>query len=609
MRGRANRGLICMITVVVAVQALACIYLFGLPFWQDRPERGLTQHHATRTKLQPPARPPSPPPPPASPEPLDYELELRATFLHLVNELQNPPNCRTAPLYVYVPTAYTSGLGSQVRMMAHSMLRAILLGRTFVADAATSAYVHPARCPDRSYDCLFLPLSKCTLADAMADLPPNATAERLAAAETKHWFERPPATEGDLSSTTKQADPKLREYRHRLGELRREDLPAGPDQPRVVSGRVSCLQLDAQDSERLFKVVDGHLVKEAAHAALLELAKRDAAASVRSPGGDEVLRPEGTQPPSPPPSPEMATFMATGTSEDDEARQSRLASPPRAVPASSWWVQQLTGGYIARPTPRVLKFADELSAQLKLMGDAGLRDGKGTLQFPSVGYLGMHLRRGDKLSEAKVHETAVYARYAADLHVSTGKSTLLLASDDPEPYESLPRDLPELRIKWVPFDRLYVNPQKARLVAAKTIEALHKDAGVRGPQLSDRMQRRAQLEGDEGEVQLAQLVLLSRATALVGTLTSNYLLLAYEMAVDVRAREGQPPPAVLDLDGNTYFPCSVRDRPPWGPRHGKAGMPYSRLAQATITYKGAVHERRTERTEAKEPLQGGNYAE
>ena len=91
------------------------------------------------------------------------------------------------------------------------------------------------------------------------------------------------------------------------------------------------------------------------------------------------------------------------------------------------------------------------------------------------------------------------------------------------------------RVKWLPFDRFYIKPTRMRLVAAKTIDRLHKDAQAKGPLLSDSMQRRAQLEGDEGELQLAQLVLLSRATALIGTLTSNYLLLAYEMAVHARA--------------------------------------------------------------------------
>ena len=138
---------------------------------------------------------------------------------------------------------------------------------------------------------------------------------------------------------------------------------------------------------------------------------------------------------------------------------------------------------------------------------------------------------------------------------------------------------------------------------------------------------RAERAGDEGEVLLAQALLLSRSSVLVGTLTSNYLALAYELnrfehecmgIVIDRDREsraararightgqpqeaviaqepaggrevattgtthgGQPPPRsqpparsptatlLVDLDGNGYFPCSARDAPPWGPVHGR----------------------------------------
>ena len=74
------------------------------------------------------------------------ELELRSILLHLVDELQNPIGLQEG-LYVYVPTAYSSGIGSQVRMIANSMMQAITLGRTFVVDAATSPYVHPSLLP------------------------------------------------------------------------------------------------------------------------------------------------------------------------------------------------------------------------------------------------------------------------------------------------------------------------------------------------------------------------------------------------------------------------------------------------------------------------------
>ena len=79
---------------------------------------------------------------------------------------------------------------------------------------------------------------------------------------------------------------------------------------------------------------------------------------------------------------------------------------------------------------------------------------------------------------------------------------------------------------------------------------------------------RAERDGDEGEVQMAQLLLLARASTLIGTLTSNYLLLAYDMGVWARHHAGEAPPGLVDLDGNAYYPCSVSHTPPWGPRFG-----------------------------------------
>ena len=68
---------------------------------------------------------------------------------------------------------------------------------------------------------------------------------------------------------------------------------------------------------------------------------------------------------------------------------------------------------------------------------------------------------------------------------------------------------------------------------------------------------------------VAQAWLLSRSAALVGTLTSNYMGVVFEMA---SAQCGTAPPELIDLDGNAYFPCSVNEAPPWGAEHGLSKM-------------------------------------
>ena len=387
-------------------------------------------------------------------------------------------------------------------MVANSMLQAIALGRTFVVDATTSAYVHPGRCPGRGLDCLFLPLSKCTLSDAFAS-----------------GADAPMQSEREGGAMPKSMD--IEALRERVGELPRLALPAGDGHPRVISSRTSCFKLGHADANHLLSAVQGRV-----EAGL----------------------------------------------EQHDARHIRPSTPQ--APPIWWWLQQLSG-YVARPTQRVESIATALTHSL------GLASG--------IPYVGMHIRRGDKGSEAQIHKTRVYAAAAAVAHrnvtadrstaaaaaESAGAAEIFLASDDPEPYRALPGLLPHLRVTWVPHHRFFVSPNPGPIVAAKMVEGQHRRYAQEESSQHNRIllseKDRAVRDGDEGEVQIAQLLLLARASALVGTLTSNYLLLAYEMAMHLRGGVGelQAPPNLHDLDGNSYFQCSVREQPPWGPDKGR----------------------------------------
>ena len=69
---------------------------------------------------------------------------------------------------------------------------------------------------------------------------------------------------------------------------------------------------------------------------------------------------------------------------------------------------------------------------------------------------------------------------------------------------------------------------------------------------------------------IAQALIFSRAAAVVGTLTSNYLLVVVELA-ELQRPPGAPPLEVIDLDGNAYFPCGCQDPLPcpWGPKFNR----------------------------------------
>ena len=88
-----------------------------------------------------------------------------AAFARHIDSLQHPPDCRAAPLYIFAPTPYTSGFGSQVRIASHSLLEAVALRRTFVLDGASSVYISPSRCPSKHYDCIFRRVTNCAPTD------------------------------------------------------------------------------------------------------------------------------------------------------------------------------------------------------------------------------------------------------------------------------------------------------------------------------------------------------------------------------------------------------------------------------------------------------------
>jgi hypothetical protein len=49
---------------------------------------------------------------------------LEAVFRERLEALQQPADCGAAPLYLFVPHAFASGIGSQLRIVANSMMQA-----------------------------------------------------------------------------------------------------------------------------------------------------------------------------------------------------------------------------------------------------------------------------------------------------------------------------------------------------------------------------------------------------------------------------------------------------------------------------------------------------
>ena len=194
-------------------------------FSRSSPQSHPELHLTAPLSSGPPVPLTSPPSPPSPALERRADEAQRLAFWRVLERLQNPSDCRRASVYIFLPTPYQSGLGSQMRIAANSLVHAMALRRTFVLDAATSVYADPHRCPSRGFECFFQHASNCTAADVLSDLPPA-----------------PPAALEPNTSAAVQLAARLDELpRVSLGADQIWGVSLGADvPPRVLSGPASC---------------------------------------------------------------------------------------------------------------------------------------------------------------------------------------------------------------------------------------------------------------------------------------------------------------------------------------------------------------------------------
>ena len=61
------------------------------------------------------------------------------------------------------------------------------------------------------------------------------------------------------------------------------------------------------------------------------------------------------------------------------------------------------------------------------------------------------------------------------------RTLVLLASDDPEPFEKLPRLLPSHRVVSIPAARFFTKPSVAHVVSSKMVESIYAREAVPNP--------------------------------------------------------------------------------------------------------------------------------
>ena len=483
---------------LIAGAAVIQFFILGSLVWLlAKPTSGTPPHlvNAGLASPQPPTPPWTPPSPPSPPplsssssaakttsprRPLTPLAELESAFRAHIEQLQNPSDCSTAPLYLFTPHKFTSGIGSQLRIVANSMMQAIIAGRTFVLDdtIAHSPFIDPTRCSSRGYSCVFEPPSPCGVRDAGLGESEVAAMSELAKTEKERHGP------GDQEA-----------YKRATALLPREPLPAAVG-PRVVVGRSTCFRF-SPDNLTLPSAANANAVREAA------------------------VGPE-------------------------------------------WFVQQVMG-YLTRPNARLAQLTEGLRRHLELPGDA------------EGGYAAVHMRFGDKKQEAKLHNISEYVKVLEQVTRSGGggggggaaegeeaaggggdqkgllPTTVFLSTDTKSVYVELPKRMPQLRFVWVPQE-LFVPAGGGGAVASKIVDQIYSAEGGGNKHGAAGLARAGKLPAwldgvapDEGQLLMAQAQLLGEARSIVGTYTSNYGLLAHDLAawVRIRQRRGRTPAFAL----------------------------------------------------------------
>jgi hypothetical protein len=167
--------------------------------------------------------------------------------------------------------------------------------------------------------------------------------------------------------------------------------------------------------------------------------------------------------------------------------------------------------------------------------------------------IGVHLRLGDKRSELKILKipqvVLPYFERIRSLRFIHGYQDVFIASDLASASLSLRRllEAENFRVHEVPekyFEMVNNDPLSSHAAHLKHLEFR---LGETSPY-------------DEGLTLLAQAWMLSRCDALLGSFTSNYFQLVYELShVNTTSRV-----LVEDINHLPYFPCSAWNQVPWG---------------------------------------------
>lgn len=225
----------------------------------------------------------------------------------------------------------------------------------------------------------------------------------------------------------------------------------------------------------------------------------------------------------------------------------------RAVHSITWVRAQLTQ-YILRPNAALEATVAQMERRLGLHEPDAYRT-----------TVAVHVRHGDKASEARLHTFEEYVRQIGYIHAMHGGLThVLLGSDDPSATDTVSRLLQtplmrNVRVVCIPAEFFVSGTAEYRDLADQGKLPLK---GKDQVQAYYESRRRASLPAaedvDEGMSLSAQIVLMARCKFFIGAFSSNLGQTVYLL------RHGKPYDHFHDMDGNIFYACSSMSKWPFG---------------------------------------------
>lgn len=257
-------------------------------------------------------------------------------------------------------------------------------------------------------------------------------------------------------------------------------------------------------------------------------------------------------------------------------RLSRLAGLHTVHPKE--WYHAQVAAFLFRPNRELRTIGRELLANMEASGPApagpraGGRVAGDAASNSSGSCAALHIRRTDKHTEdhrtaqrsfadfAQLFKSWTYWRHRGPI----GAMRAFLGSEDPATFRSMPPLLAPFDAYWIP-SRYFVMDMQIKATRFFDIKQGNSRLGELYGLLEDRAgairkqatsAERAALMKDEGQILIAQILLMSGCEALIASYSSNVAILVHDLMLARRISRGEEMHA-MDVNGRVYCGCGA----------------------------------------------------